>query len=679
MRRLSLLLVLALLAVVPEPAGADWTDFLPRTLETHAWVGLQFLYEKDDLQSGPRHLTWDDTLFREKLTLDTAGYVYHPRFLRYRGLVSGALKQETYEKSDLPPLGRRNSSGFEYDARVFLLPEHPYTLEVFATRQEPLLREEYAIQVPSISTSYGADFRYRKKPWTFHLRASDDGIDASGLSTDVKRLLADGRYFKSFGSGKTVAFNATYSPSRFTSSNGYAGETQDAYLGNTLEWGRFRLYSNLSQTRLTQEGGPDTLQTTSRQLSWYEQFSAELPWRLKLELYWRYNENDSDYAGLAVPDGTGGLSSVNKNVQAQLRHQLYDSLQSTYTFRWDESASTGGGTTATGNALAFNYTKSVPGPRGRLTATLNLAQGDTRSAGQSQILDELHQGVPVPGSFLLFQPNADPASVAVFVRSPVPPFELVKLTENLDYTVTGVGNTLQVTILSLPPEFRVPGTYDFRVSYSLVIGNYTARTQTFGQSASLALFDNRLTPYYSFAALRSTTTSGEAPGGGLNSNVFTAGVTYSAGPWRALAEYASVSWAASPWTGWKGEVQYIGPVAPMTTVNVTASYQNRHFGQSDFGGGAPPYTEQVTAAFGSVQQLLFSRQLSISAGGSYSRVQSLSDSRSVGLNANLSWKTGRLEILGGANYTNTQTASGTAYAGRTIHQYYYLWLRRLLF
>lgn len=677
-RRFLLLLVLALLAIVPARAKADWTDFLPRTLETHAWLGLQFLYESDELTSGPRHLTWNDMLFREKLTLETAGYVYHPRFVRYRMLVTGALKQETYEKSDLPPLGRRNSSGFEYDARVFLLPEHPYSLELFATRQEPLLREEYAIQVPSVSTSYGADFRYRKKPWTFHLRASDDGIDSSGLSTDVKRLLVDGRYFKSFGPGKTLAFNATYAPSRFTSSNGYSGDTQDAYLGNTLESGRFHLYSNLSESRLEQQGAPDTLQTKSRQLSWYEQFSAELPWRLKLELYWRYNENDSDYAGLAVPDAVA-VTSVNKSVEARLRHQLYDSLQSTYTFRWDESSSSGGGTTATGNALAFNYTKSVPGPRARLTATLNLAEGDTRSAGQSQILDELHPGVPVPGTFLLFQPNADPTSVAVFVRSPVPPFELVKLTENLDYTVSGVGNTLQVTVLSLPPEFRVPGTYDFRVSYSLVVGNYTARTRTFGQSASLALFDSRLTPYYSFAALRSTTTSGEAPGGGLNSNVFTAGVSYNSAPWRALVEYASVTWAASPWTGWKAEAQYIGPVAAMTTVNVTASYQQRDFGQSDFGDGTPPYTESATAAFGSVQQFFFSRQLSVSAGGSYSRVQGLSDSRSVGLNANLSWKTGKLEILGGANYTNTQTAGGTAYAGRTIHQYYYLWLRRLLF
>jgi hypothetical protein len=677
-RRRSLLLVLALLAGRPAPARADWTDFLPRTLETHAWLGLQFLYESDDQQSGPRHLTWDDTLFREKLTLETAGYVYHPRFVRYRMLVSGALKQETYDKSDLPPLGRRDSSGFEYDARLFFLPEHPYTLELFATRQEPLLREEYAIQVPSVSTSYGADFRYRKKPWTFHLRASDDGIDASGLSTDVKRLLVDGRYFKSFGPGKTLAFNATYSPSRFTSSNGYTGDTQDAFLGNTLESGRFHLYSNLSETRLDQQGGLGTFQTKSRQLSWYEQFSAELPWRLRLELYWRYNENDSDYGGTAAADAQA-VSSVNKNVEARLQHQLYDSLQSAYTFRWDESASTGGGTTATGNALAFNYTKSVPGPRGRLTATLNLGQGDTQSSGQNQILDELHPGVPVPGRFLLGRPDADPASVAVFVKSPVPPFELVKLTENLHYTVTGVGNTLEVTVLTLPAEFLVPATYDFRASYSLVIGNYRARTQTLGQSASLALFDSRLTPYYSFAALRSTTISGEAPGGGLNSNVFTAGASYNDGPWRALVEYGSVTWAASPWTGWKGEVQYIGPVAPMTTLNVTASYQQRHFGQSDSGEGTPPYTERATAAFGSVQKLFFSRQLSLSAGGSYSRVQGLSDSRSVGLNANLSWKTGRLEILGGANYTNTQTANGTAYAGRTIHQYYYLWLRRLLF
>lgn len=588
------------------------------------------------------------------------------------------MKQENYEQSSLPALGWQNGHAIEYDARIFLLPEHPYNLELFATRSEPLYREQYAIPANTVATTLGADVRYRVKPWYFHARAAEDGFDTAGVTTTIRKLNLDGKYAKEFTEGRKVSFDATYSPSRLTDSTGYASDLTEASLTNELESRRFRLFSNAALSDLSQLGGPTTLRASSRMFSWYEQFTADLPYRLRAELYWRYQDNDSEY-GRASDPTTTSLTNIHKSGEFDLKHQLYESLQTTYAFRWDSNTSSGGETTAVNNSLNFNYTKWIDGVTGRLMLGLNLGGGETQNTGQAQVVDELHPGVSVPGTFLLQQSGGDPASVVVLVRSPQPPFDLVRLIEGLNYTVATVGNALEITVFSLPPEFLVPGKYDFRVSYSLASGDFKARIRNFGQSGSLSLFDNLLTPYYNYSSVKSEVISGVYPGGGIDSQVLTAGLSFFRGPLRARVEYEDVRWATSPWQGWRGEVQYIGPIGPSTNVNGTATFQVRNFEETQGIGGLPAYTETVLSASGNVQQFFLWRTLSLSGGGSFSRITGLSDSRTYTLNVTLSWKIGKLDLAAGANYSNTETQDATAYASRTVHQYYYLRLRRFLF
>ena len=91
--------------------------------------------EEDELENFRGRLSWQDTFVREKLTLFWNGYVYHPRFLVYHLEVAGALKQEQFEASYLPPQDQRNGSGLEYDGRVVLLPAHSSNRELFARRR----------------------------------------------------------------------------------------------------------------------------------------------------------------------------------------------------------------------------------------------------------------------------------------------------------------------------------------------------------------------------------------------------------------------------------------------------------------------------------------------------------------------------------------------------------------
>ena len=150
-----------LVLLLAGPALAGWTDFLPRTLDNGAYLEVDGLLEEDDNRYAERSFRWTDTFFKEKLTLFSNGYFYHPRFLLYRASVTGLVSQERYDTSLVPSDEWRPDDGFEYDFNLHLLPEHSYNLHLFARRYEPLFTERFASREKSIATSRGAAFRYR--------------------------------------------------------------------------------------------------------------------------------------------------------------------------------------------------------------------------------------------------------------------------------------------------------------------------------------------------------------------------------------------------------------------------------------------------------------------------------------------------------------------------------------
>ena len=88
--------------------------------------------------------------------------------------------------------------------------------------------------------------------------------------------------------------------------------------------------------------------------------------------------------------------------------------------------------------------------------------------GRTCVIVDSFAGVPVPGTITLRQPNADPSTIRVVLVSPLPPFDAIQLIENVHYRVEASITTLEIQLLALPPEFIVPGSYDFVVTYSLL-------------------------------------------------------------------------------------------------------------------------------------------------------------------------------------------------------------------
>jgi len=669
------------MAFAPSLVFADWTDFAPVPFENGAFLDVFGSYERDYLRAGAvPSRRWNDTFLRQKITLFSDGYSYDPRFLQYHFSIAGALREEDYYSTYTGSTGWTTGTGLEYDLRLIFLPEHPYNLYVFASRYEPLFKEQSAPQHGNVGTTYGTTFRYRQKPYFLHLGYVRNSIDSGETTSDVDKVSADGQYFKRFVNGNEISFTGGFNPAWFSNSEGLDGNAMQYSFGNMVNLQRVRLTSNVSQNFFEQQS--DTAGTfKTDQLTWYELLDAKLPWNFRSDLSYRYvaNDNTVDQPGGEKRD----LSDKGGDLQVDVAHRLYQSLDTTYTFLRNHRTFTGGETSGLTNSIATNYSKSIP--RGRLMAGVSFGRSDTDTNGQAGSSNESFFGIPVPGSFALRQRNVDVPSIIVFVVVREPLTEYVQLGPE-NYTVNTATDPVQIIVRSLPGDLVYPGTYDFFVSYLLTTGDFSLRTDTIAGNTSAQLFENLLTPYFSYVQVNSTVLSGTFPGIPNDSTTYTAGLLTQYGPVRLRGEYQKFEWEVSPYESWRAELQYVSALSPTLDAYATASYLNTHYprGTSADPSASGPETAAFTEDSESVSANLVKRlyppwNMSFGLGGSYTRLNGLVDSNAYAGNATWTWTIGEIDISAGASaYASDSSGAGT-FPTRRDHELFYLNFRRRLF
>lgn len=657
--------------------AADWF-FLPRSTRTQLFFEAFGSVERDELSSSARKLEWKDVFTKERLAVESNGYWYDPRFLQYQLSAGFALKQEDYESSDVAPLGRRTGSGWDYDARLTLLPEHAYNLSLFSSRLEPVVRNEFSTRRNSLETRRGAVFRFRDSPYFFHVAYVNDAIETGDESSDVAKLSADARYSRQLRDDRSLSFSGSAERSTFTGTSGLDGTLVEYHLGNDVGLDRLRLSSTLSDTS-THQDAPVAGTYGSDQLLWQERLTVSMPWRLRGDATYRYERNASRFDASGLPDRS--FTETGHVLEANLIHRLYESLDTTYTLIGSDRSSPGGETTSLSNAIAFNYSKSIP--RGTILAGLSAGTARTASNGRgTDIVDEAHSAIYVPTqTFSLNQQDVQGESIVVFLRSPLPPFEAILLQRDANYTVRALPdlNTFEILVITLPPQFVVPGYYDFLVSYSLAGGDFTIRSDNYGLNGSVELFDNLLTPYFSYFDVSSHILSGSFPGNPVDSRSYIAGVRTHRGLLSAFAEYQRLVSDVSPYTSSRVEVQLSGSAGPTTSIYGSAGYATKHYqqGRAEFDGRGFDESRESVAA--TIQQQLFARSLAISLGGSYSRIQSEEDSSAYSGTASLDWKVGKLEVSAGVTTYSVDAGAGTTVATRRNHMSCFVRIRRTFF
>jgi hypothetical protein len=658
-----------LILMVPPEARADFRQFVPRISDYSGFLTLDASYEKQEDTTNGRGIRSKDLFLRETLQLNTLGYVYDPRFITFVLKFSGGVKHESFSTGGTSePF--KTMFAREYTFRMIVLPEHPYNLELFALRVEPLTRRAF-LQSQSVAYSKGVIFRYKKKPYFFNAHYIDNTTDSPVASYSNKKYGFLGTYYKELGQEKFYSYSASYDHT--VSSYTAGGSTDEAALANNYFLKTVSISSDVAYQQSSQGQGPYSLSLSSKTMNWGERAYFRLPWNFSSALAFGWNKNTLKTSGGTVAEQD--LSATTRNASFTISHKLYNSLFSNYSLGYGSLNSDTGRTTTLSNNLGFTYSKNIPW--GRLRSGVSLGRTTTDRKGVLSVPNEPHSGVRVPGSFTLNNQDVNAATILVLVRSVDVPGELIPLTENTDYVVAPFGNTYQITILNLPSDFIIPGTYDFVVSYTLNNAESKLRTTDLNYSLSFELFKDMFYPYYNHSTSRQKVLSGLTDEVPWNLTSDTVGFMFVKLPFTVSASYIKVSSNINPSSGWKTDLTYSTDLTQTTHLQGSANYSNVYYPQGT-GMGGVSYTDRLFGASAAVQRKFPKHNMYISVVGAYSREMSLTTANSYSLSSNYVWNVGKIYVTAGA----TGSLSNSEFAGgknRRTDQYYYLSIKRRLF
>ncbi|HVN83272.1 MAG TPA: hypothetical protein VMW17_00350 [Candidatus Binatia bacterium] len=669
----------ASLSLVPSAARGDWSEFAPRSLENGAFFDAYTSYERDNLTSNGRTTNWHDTFFRERISLYSDGYSYHPRFVQYHFSIAGSLRQENYENSTIGDQGWQDSTGFEYDLALHFLPEHPYNLSLFAARFEPVVPELSASTSTAVQDHYAVLFRYKERPYAARSSYIYDDYDYGSVTSRVSKYSLDGDYVNQFGATDMFALTGAFNPSWFSNSTGLDGDSMEYLASNTIRWDRLRVYNTFNYDTFHQSD-PQSTDFDSDQLGAYTLWTAYLPLNFRSDASYRYQDNSSS-TDLATGPAQSSFNR-NKTIFFDIYHRLYESLDTNYILQHSDQNSAGGEVTTLGNSLTFNYAKLIP--QGRLLSGLSLGRTDTDSSGSAvSVVLEPHANVAVPpGTFTLDQQNVVQSSINVYLSVEAPTPEIIYMAPSTYLVSPAPNNTVEIRVIALPPHdppFAIPGTFTFLVSYDISPGNFELRTDSLAANVSAQLYNNVFNPYFSYLVVQSDVLSGTFSGTPIDSTTYTAGMVVNYPPWRLLGEFQDFHWSVGPYRSWRSEAQYVAELNDTTSLYATASYLNKDYynGQSGYSNG--PYTEETEIFGANVQKQFFSRRLVVGGGGSYTHVSSLVDTDGYSTYGSLTWHIGKFDLIAGGTAYGYDSSGSTITTQNRDHQRFYLTVRRRLF
>lgn len=655
---------LAVCLLVPSLSSGETGQFAPRLLDYSGDLEVGMTRIDNRTMYEGKSSSSRETTMREKLHLSAIGYIYHPRFILLSSDFSGGLEQVSFERNGVT--SRNVNSLREYGLRAKILPEHPYNLELFALRFEPVTSNPYGPALHSITEEKGALFRYARKPLFLNLDAIDSSTTSGASSADSRTYRASGTYLI----GPT-SNTASYSRSDSVDSLGSRIVQDTSLFGNQLALEPLFLTSRLEGRKQRQNSFSAPPMGTEG-FSWSEQLQSDLPWRFRTTASYNLQRNTVTNGTMTGQAGTGTSNKTDSRGLA-LSHRLYESLTTEIGMNRTFFQSMSGNTDSRSRYLSLFYTKKVP--KGVLTASANLREALSDRNGAPLVLQESHSAV-ISGDFPLNAQSVDVTTISVWVKDPATG-GLILLT-NTQYLVQLVGASVRIIILALPAPFTAGTVYEFLVSYAVVPADVELETTSESYAIRAHLLDNLVSPYCSRSFMTQKVLSGALPGGPDDSITDTAGVALLKGPFSFAGEYSRNRSPRSPSHSLRNSATYRAPLDPTLDLSANVEHERNTYEATEAVPDSKGYSENIAAA-----GLLFNKRyqrarLNLSAGTSYARRTSLIDSETFALNASLSWRIGKVTLLFSAsdNRLVTTTANGDQTAS-TAH--YYLTVTRKLF
>jgi hypothetical protein len=622
-------------------------NFFPTVQQFDGVLAASFAHRTIENASGGRALETTSDTSMEQLKLSALGYVYHPRFLVYSLGGSFGLDRTFFATSDS---SRRSSVYFEdYDFKTTILPEHPYNLDLYAKRNRSL--ESSAVTGERImTTEQGATFRYNESPYSLNLGASSNTIVAQDTSS-ANTVLAMGSYL--IGPFMNSAGHiATDSGSGL----GYQANQRNSFYNNDLRLldNAIDLSSSVNANHRNQRDAA-AAQVRTDSLEWSERLSMSLP--LNFSAYLSHGFNREDLTNEQATSRTETAFTRASSDSFAVSHQLYRSLRTSFSMNRDSSESSGGTGEATAQAVSLYYTKLIPS--GGINAGYDVRRTLSSRTGSPTIASELHS-TAIPGTFILNNPSVDPSTITVLVKDPVTQ-NLVTLTRDTNYQVVNLGNNLELAILSVPAGVNPPpppiSTFDFQVTYSLLPITSSLDFRNNNLRFGLTLLEGLFNPYFVYSTSSQEVVSGSLPGGNDSARTETIGYTVQKAPFSLLAEHSDTHSALNPSRVWRMVTDYREFVAGSIDISARVSYDSTSRPAVADGRGGVDNSERITGVDLSAHREFPLQHLNAFVGGSYTERSVLgTSSKSYGLNTNMRWHLGKLDVTAGASAGRTSSS-----------------------
>ncbi|MGB3211392.1 MAG: hypothetical protein WBB19_11865 [Desulforhopalus sp.] len=446
--------------------------------------------------------------FKEQVTLKTGGWVYHPALMQYSLLFEPEWSQGQEERSSEEDADI-NSFSPDYSVLATFLPQKPYTLNVFSSREEIPIWAPFLGNTESVIDTYGASVQFKNKvlPTT---------LGYSHIETDVSGFFTSQSIFDSF----TLASRHQTARSNSTL---HATYRDDERTNEGIERQIKSSYNSFLNTyRITGDSRVSLQSTLNYRIQESTDFDTENI-RLKENLNWHHRKNlQTNYTFIHNRQETGDFNSDQTSVAARLTHLFYENLTTDFGGRTRLENFNDGRENSYDLFLDFDYIRPIP------WGTLYLSSGwDYLYTDRSDFTDTVAQATNEPHILntgeetFLDNPSVEVDSIVVTNASGT-----IIFLENIDYTIDEIDGFIRIRrlVFGAIPEGGV-----VRVSYRYMLDpEFDDTVFTENYAISFDLWDKWLLSYDYFRA-KQDVLSGPLPQNRIDDTIHRARIRYDIG------------------------------------------------------------------------------------------------------------------------------------------------------
>ncbi len=452
--------------VVEEPR---WLKFNIREASTGVYA--EGIYDETSFDNSDTKVSHDRFFVGPLLGISAGGSIYHPNLLRYDIQTEGAVgwsqssvrtSTKTTTTEEFQYLGRFNGVGH-------ILANKPYNGEIFGGYDHSYRDYDFFNRVIVDSWIYGARAAYSTENLFLNSSYTHRDEDVSGLNVNTASQ-DDTVTFSARHDRKTAGTTFNYSYNQYDRTDfGRTGVGTD----HTVTLSDYEQFGSRQQHALNSTASynhRDSVVEISDQLTAGSSLSLEHRHNLSSIYDVNYDHFES-----------GGYTSDGISGNAELRHQLYESLSSSLIFRGADSEfsdeRSSGFTRRFGGGISEAYTKRI-GDTARVRVSNSLIVDHVDQQYVSTMKNERHsfdEGSGPPGTFFLNLTRVVESTIVVTDQNDSqPPF-----VRGFDYEVQVNGERTLITYLS---GSRIPVGATVLIDYEAEpspAGSYETLTETF--------------------------------------------------------------------------------------------------------------------------------------------------------------------------------------------------------